>query len=154
MAPDDVFSKEASIIAWFLQPNGTVRISRAAFSDPQAVSGYPAAYQSKFTYTDDTKLHRMMDKEPSYPRDSQYEADQFAVYLQSNGRIRTGIVLEGLKHKPLSGGGNHGGATYANWIRYHLDQDCYILLYPETGAGGRKEAAPIPAESAVDWLVR
>lgn len=152
-APEDVFSKETSVSAWALQPNGTIRISRAAFFDPQAVSGFPAAYHSSLKYTEDTRLHHMMDKGPSYPRDGQHKTQRFAVYLQSNGSTRTGIVLEGLKIKTSLDGSKDGEGGMPVAFDTILIKTAIFFLFPKTGAGGKMEAAPIPTESAVDWLV-
>ena len=152
-APDDVFSKEASISAWALQANGTVRISRAAFFNPQAVSEFPATYHSNLKYTDKTKLHLMMGEKPSDPRKSPHKVERFAVYLQSNGSIRTGIVLEGLKMKASLTGDKEGGGGIAIKSDTILIKTAIFFLFPKTVAGGRKEAAPIPTESTVDWLV-
>lgn len=152
-APDDVFSKEASISAWAVQPNGTVRISRAACFNPQEVSEFPAAYHSNLGYKQDTRLHHIMDKGPAYPRDGPHKTEQFAVYLQSNGSIRTGIVLEGLKIKTSldrSKGGEGGMPIESDTI---LIKTAIFFLFPKTGAGGEGQAAPIPTETAVDWLV-
>ena len=152
-APEEVFSKEASISAWVLRPNGTVRISRAACFDPQAVSGFPAAYHSSLGYTEDTRLHLMMDKGPSYPREGQHKMERFAIYLQSNGSVRTGIVLEGLKIKTSLDGDKDGEGGVALECDTILIKTAIFFLFPLRIAGGEEEAAPIPKESAVDWLV-
>ena len=54
-----------------------------------------------------------MDRGPSYPREGQHKMERFAVYLQSNGSVRTGIVLEGLNNKNLldENKGSEGGMS-------------------------------------------
>lgn len=152
-APDDVFSKETSLTSWTIQRDGTVRIKHAAVYDPGAVSVYPADYWANFRYLENGRLQDYMDMGPKYSRDDRDVTERYAVYLQSNGLTRLGVIFEGLTYKTLPKGGKFSAGREPIETRTLLVKTAIFWLFPKTEVEGGKEAAPIPPERGVDWLI-